>query len=227
MVSNTGAANSGSANLFSELSRRGTPVAAQESVLQPPDVHLCFVDIEPQGGRFQPRTPVFQPRQLAGHFVERVVQGPDQLHGLGGIAVTHRSNRRTDRSNSEEARLPRKHVIARKVNTDRARWGSTCHVAGRRIASYDRPAASPPQYPWQRTLAMPTHVKPALPLRTLVGTEKARSSLMIGALGVVFGDLGTSPIYTIQTIFDPSDPIRYRSPRPTCTGWCRWPSGRR
>src|ERR1700742_5313833 len=53
---------------------------------------------------------------------------------------------------------------------------------------------------------MPTHVKPALPLRALFGTEKARSSLVIGALGVVFGDLGTSPIYTIQTIFDPSDP---------------------
>jgi KUP system potassium uptake protein len=53
---------------------------------------------------------------------------------------------------------------------------------------------------------MPTHAKPALPLRTAFGTEKARSSLLIGALGVVFGDLGTSPIYTIQTVFDPSDP---------------------
>ncbi|GAA0613738.1 potassium transporter Kup [Kribbella sandramycini] len=29
---------------------------------------------------------------------------------------------------------------------------------------------------------------------------------MIGALGVVFGDIGTSPIYTIQTIFNPGDP---------------------
>jgi hypothetical protein len=28
----------------------------------------------------------------------------------------------------------------------------------------------------------------------------------IGALGVVFGDIGTSPIYTIQTIFNPEDP---------------------
>ena len=28
----------------------------------------------------------------------------------------------------------------------------------------------------------------------------------IGALGVVFGDIGTSPIYTIQTIFYPEDP---------------------
>ena len=29
---------------------------------------------------------------------------------------------------------------------------------------------------------------------------------MIGALGVVFGDIGTSPIYTIETVFNPNDP---------------------
>jgi KUP system potassium uptake protein len=28
----------------------------------------------------------------------------------------------------------------------------------------------------------------------------------VGALGVVFGDIGTSPIYTIQTVFNPEDP---------------------
>jgi KUP system potassium uptake protein len=28
----------------------------------------------------------------------------------------------------------------------------------------------------------------------------------VGALGVVFGDIGTSPIYTIQTVFNPNDP---------------------
>ena len=33
-----------------------------------------------------------------------------------------------------------------------------------------------------------------------------RTALTIGALGVVFGDIGTSPIYTVQTAFDPSDP---------------------
>jgi KUP system potassium uptake protein len=53
---------------------------------------------------------------------------------------------------------------------------------------------------------MPTQVRPALPLRGIFSNQKARSSLVIGALGVVFGDLGTSPIYTIQTIFDPHDP---------------------
>ncbi|MGZ4274051.1 MAG: KUP/HAK/KT family potassium transporter, partial [Solirubrobacteraceae bacterium] len=34
----------------------------------------------------------------------------------------------------------------------------------------------------------------------------ARAALILGALGVVFGDIGTSPIYTIQTVFNPGDP---------------------
>jgi KUP system potassium uptake protein len=34
----------------------------------------------------------------------------------------------------------------------------------------------------------------------------ARRGLILGALGVVFGDIGTSPLYTIQTVFNPSDP---------------------
>ena len=33
-----------------------------------------------------------------------------------------------------------------------------------------------------------------------------RAGLVIGALGVVFGDIGTSPIYTVQTLFNPGDP---------------------
>jgi KUP system potassium uptake protein len=33
-----------------------------------------------------------------------------------------------------------------------------------------------------------------------------RAALIVGALGVVFGDIGTSPIYTFQTVFSPSDP---------------------
>jgi KUP system potassium uptake protein len=36
--------------------------------------------------------------------------------------------------------------------------------------------------------------------------DTVRLGLVIGALGVVFGDLGTSPIYTLQTVFNPSDP---------------------
>ena len=34
----------------------------------------------------------------------------------------------------------------------------------------------------------------------------AQAALVVGALGVVFGDIGTSPIYTIQTVFNPGDP---------------------
>ena len=34
----------------------------------------------------------------------------------------------------------------------------------------------------------------------------AQIAVTIGALGVVFGDIGTSPIYTISTIFNPDDP---------------------
>jgi KUP system potassium uptake protein len=33
-----------------------------------------------------------------------------------------------------------------------------------------------------------------------------QTALALGALGVVFGDIGTSPLYTVQTIFNPSDP---------------------
>ena len=43
-----------------------------------------------------------------------------------------------------------------------------------------------------------------MPVHTAVRT--ARAPLVIGALGVVFGDIGTSPIYTVQTLFNPGDP---------------------
>ena len=34
----------------------------------------------------------------------------------------------------------------------------------------------------------------------------AQAALALGALGVVFGDIGTSPLYTVQTVFNPGDP---------------------
>jgi KUP system potassium uptake protein len=37
-------------------------------------------------------------------------------------------------------------------------------------------------------------------------TGTAQAALAVGALGVVFGDIGTSPLYTVQTLFNPSDP---------------------
>ncbi|WP_148615048.1 potassium transporter Kup [Nocardioides rubriscoriae] len=36
--------------------------------------------------------------------------------------------------------------------------------------------------------------------------RKATAALTLGALGIVFGDIGTSPIYTMQTVFNPEDP---------------------
>jgi KUP system potassium uptake protein len=39
-----------------------------------------------------------------------------------------------------------------------------------------------------------------------MGRGTARGAITLGALGVVFGDIGTSPLYTVQTIFSPTDP---------------------
>jgi KUP system potassium uptake protein len=36
--------------------------------------------------------------------------------------------------------------------------------------------------------------------------DVVRLAVVVGALGVVFGDIGTSPIYTLQTVFNPADP---------------------
>ena len=34
----------------------------------------------------------------------------------------------------------------------------------------------------------------------------ARAALLLGALGVVFGDIGTSPLYTFKTVLDVTGP---------------------
>jgi KUP system potassium uptake protein len=36
--------------------------------------------------------------------------------------------------------------------------------------------------------------------------DTVRLAVVVGALGVVFGDIGTSPLYTMQTVFNPADP---------------------
>ena len=38
------------------------------------------------------------------------------------------------------------------------------------------------------------------------GPQTLRPAIVVGALGVVFGDIGTSPIYTLATVFNPGDP---------------------
>jgi KUP system potassium uptake protein len=47
-----------------------------------------------------------------------------------------------------------------------------------------------------------------LPAKTRIrhAPEGAKAALLLGALGVVFGDIGTSPLYTVQTVFNPNDP---------------------
>ena len=40
----------------------------------------------------------------------------------------------------------------------------------------------------------------------MVTRSPAQLAVTVGALGVVFGDIGTSPIYTVQTVFNPGDP---------------------
>jgi KUP system potassium uptake protein len=43
-------------------------------------------------------------------------------------------------------------------------------------------------------------------MATVRQPRAAQAALAVGALGVVFGDIGTSPLYTVQTLFNPSDP---------------------
>jgi KUP system potassium uptake protein len=52
-------------------------------------------------------------------------------------------------------------------------------------------------------MAMPPSSKSASSRRT---AAPIRLAVVVSALGVVFGDIGTSPIYTIQTVFNPADP---------------------
>ncbi|MGZ4200799.1 MAG: potassium transporter Kup [Thermoleophilaceae bacterium] len=41
---------------------------------------------------------------------------------------------------------------------------------------------------------------------TIDRSRASRTALIVGSLGVVFGDIGTSPLYTVKTVFDPGDP---------------------
>ncbi|MFG3620393.1 potassium transporter Kup [Nocardia sp. NPDC047654] len=52
---------------------------------------------------------------------------------------------------------------------------------------------------------MVTETQAGSPAHT-AGRGPVRAAVVVGALGVVFGDIGTSPIYTLQTVFNPADP---------------------
>jgi hypothetical protein len=53
-----------------------------------------------------------------------------------------------------------------------------------------------------------------------------RSVATIGALGVVFGEIGTSPIYTVQTISIRGTPTPSLPRLRVCTDCCPWSFGR-
>ena len=61
----------------------------------------------------------------------------------------------------------------------------------------------------------------AKPTRTL-----ARTAVTVAALGVVFGDIGTSPIYTLQTAFNPGDPHPIHTSLTSVYGFVSLSSGR-
>lgn len=59
-------------------------------------------------------------------------------------------------------------------------------------------------------------------MNTLIeGRSPARTALTVGALGAVFGDIGTSPIYTIQTVFNPEARTLLTPSSTTSTASCR------
>jgi KUP system potassium uptake protein len=53
---------------------------------------------------------------------------------------------------------------------------------------------------------MPTTPESTTPASARGGRQTGRLAVAVGALGVVYGDIGTSPIYTVATIFNPGDP---------------------
>ncbi|GAA4142635.1 potassium transporter Kup [Phytohabitans flavus] len=55
-------------------------------------------------------------------------------------------------------------------------------------------------------MSVPEPSTPPSPAMQPTVRDTARLAVVVGALGVVFGDIGTSPIYTIQTVFNPADP---------------------
>ena len=50
------------------------------------------------------------------------------------------------------------------------------------------------------------------------------TALALGALGVVYGDIGTSPLYAFRESFE--QPHRLVVDQTNVSGWLRWPSGR-
>ena len=63
--------------------------------------------------------------------------------------------------------------------------------------------ASPPASP------LPNEASPALPAH---GRRQAWAALTLGAIGVVYGDIGTSPLYTVKEVFAPATGVPLDAP---------------
>ena len=61
--------------------------------------------------------------------------------------------------------------------------------------------------------------------QTRDAAPKKPAPLVLGAIGVVFGDIGTSPLYTLKEAFGPKYGL-HAGPGATCSASCRWCSGR-
>ena len=70
-----------------------------------------------------------------------------------------------------------------------------------------------------RPVAQPVKPEPPAQAQAHHATGKAAALLSLGALGVVYGDIGTSPLYTVQLIFSGDHPMGPR--RCTCTARSR------
>ncbi len=55
------------------------------------------------------------------------------------------------------------------------------------------------------------------------GEKSGLAATALAAMGVVFGDIGTSPLYTVKEVF--GGITRWRSPKPMCWASSRWYSG--
>ena len=71
-----------------------------------------------------------------------------------------------------------------------------------------------------RPVAQPVEPEPPAHAHAHQATGRAAALLSLGALGVVYGDIGTSPLYAIQTIFA-GDASGWQPTPPTCSASCR------
>src|SRR5690242_19183256 len=68
----------------------------------------------------------------------------------------------------------------------------------RHVAGLPARSGEPPRGPGGRQMDTRTMATSATTMSHAAGHTAARPSLVVGALGIVFGDIGTSPLYTVR-----------------------------